>query len=68
MSEVFKTIVCPLWDVSDHRFQARHYKAWTRKCCRCGRNVAVADSLRQQADSEEVRFLCEQCDLVQKSG
>jgi len=67
VADVLKTIVCPLWDINNHRFRARRYTAWTRKCYRCGRDLAVADSLKRQADSEDVRFVCEQCALIRES-
>ena len=62
-----KILVCPLWKVGDHRFRARHYGVWKRKCTRCGGDVVVAESLKQTADSEEVRLMCENRDLVEKS-
>jgi hypothetical protein len=67
VGEINEAIVCPLWDSQDHRFHARHYTVWTRKCRRCQRDVAVADALKRQADAGEVQFLCEQCDLGGKS-
>ena len=60
-----KTVVCPLWKVGDRRFRARHYGVWVRKCARCRGDIIVADSLKQTADSEGVRLLCENCDLLE---
>ena len=58
-------IECPLWNARDKRFEARHYRAWTRQCLRCGRDVAVSDTLKQQADATGAQFICEQCALLQ---
>jgi hypothetical protein len=60
-------IVCPLWDLNDHRFRARHYAAWQRKCRCCGREVAVSRLQKEQAEKENLQFLCQQCDLVEKT-
>jgi DNA-directed RNA polymerase subunit RPC12/RpoP len=67
VSDLTKVIVCPLWDARDYRLRARHYNAWKSKCSRCGREVAVADSLKPRASAQELRVRCEQCDLVENS-
>jgi hypothetical protein len=56
-------IVCPPWNEHDHRFVARHYAAYPRKCRVCGCEVAVSRQKKKQADAENLQFICEQCDL-----
>ena len=65
MSETEHTgdIVCPLWDVNNRRLVARHYAAWRLRCHCCGREVAVSRLQKKQADVENLKFICEQCDL-----
>jgi hypothetical protein len=61
-------IVCPAWNRQDHRFVARHYAAYPRKCRTCGCEVAVSRQKKKQADAENLRFICEQCDLQANSN
>lgn len=62
-----RDIVCPLWNEQDHRFSARHYAAWQRKCRGCGRDVAVSRQQKQQADTGNLQFVCEQCSFLPES-
>jgi len=68
MNEVNPTskLVCPLWNGQDRRFRARHYAAWRLPCCQCGRDVAISRSKKKQADAQNLQFICEQCDLIEK--
>lgn len=60
-------IVCPPWNEHDRRFRARHYGAYVRKCRVCASEVAVSRQQKKQADAEGLEFICEACELVERS-
>lgn len=60
-------VVCPQWNEQDRRFRARHDGAYVRKCRVCGSEVAVAHRKKRQADAENLQFICEQCDLIERT-
>jgi hypothetical protein len=57
-------IVCPPWNEQDHRFAARHYAAWQRKCRLCGCDVSVSRQQKKQADADNLQYICQQCSLL----
>ena len=62
-----RDIVCPQWNEQDRRFRARHYGAYVRKCRVCASEVAVSRQQKKQADAEGLQFICEACELVERS-
>lgn len=60
------TIVCPLWTSDERRFRSRHYHAWDRACCVCGRKVVVSDAVKREIDAAPTTALvCDQCALME---
>jgi len=60
-------VVCRQWNEQDRRFRARHYGAYQRKCRVCGCQLAVSRQQKQQADAQNLQFICEQCDLIERA-
>lgn len=63
--QMTKSIICPLWDNTDHRFKSRAYHAWDHKCGSCGRKVVISEAVKHTIDDgEAVPIICEQCALM----
>ena len=60
-----ESIICPLWDNNDRRFQTRRYHAWDSRCGSCGRKVVISEAVKRSIDTGETApIICEQCALT----
>jgi hypothetical protein len=63
--QMTESIICPLWDNNDRRFQTRRYHAWDCRCSSCGRKVVISEAVKRKLDAgNKVPVICEQCALT----